>query len=275
MLNEDHQKYQEKDEKVRESVRKNESRLLELEEELVNVSRELEDMATGESKVVMDQIRTLEIEVETSRDRIGDQKRASEDATDEIEIFQGDLESSEAAVQQLVAEVEAAKKSVEGADAALEKAEQDESEARKAIESGDKHSRDLNRKLGLANEELNKVQTKMADARLESDRAEQATRIASDNLADLEEQYEVVSLERDDLELTGEDLHEEKPVEDRGSLAGKLTKLQKQEVALRQDRDSAEGQLRDANRALDRTRAAQEARASKPGSVVTLRALSN
>ena len=274
MLNEDHQKYQEKDEKVRESVRKNESRLLELEEELVNVSRELEDMATGESKVVMDQIRTLEIEVETSRDRIGDQNRASEDATDEIEIFQGDLESSEAAVQQLVAEVEAAKKSVEGADAALEKAEQDESEARKAIESGDKHSRDLNRKLGLANEELNKVQTKMADARLESDRAEQATRIASDNLADLEEQYEVVSLERDDLELTGEDLHEEKPVEDRGSLAVKLTKLQKQEVALRQDRDSAEGQLRDANRALDRTRAAQEARASKPGSVVTLRALS-
>ena len=274
MLHEDHEKYQEKSNKVRESVRSNESRLLELEEELVNVSRELEDMATGESKAVMDQIRALEIEVETSRDRIGDQKRASEDALDEIEIFQSDLESAQAAVEQLVAEVEAAKQSVEDADSALEKAELDETEARKAIESGDKHSRDLNRALGLANEGLNKAQTKMADARLESDRAEQAERIASDNLADLEEQYEVVSLERDDLELTGEDLQEEKPVEDRQSLAVKLTKLQKQEVALREDRDSAEEQLRAANRSLDRARASQEARASKPGSAVTLRALS-
>ena len=151
------------------------------------------------------------------------------------------------------------------ADNSLEEAERDEAEARKAIESGDKHSRDLNRALGMANEELSKVHDKMAEARLESDRAEQAVRIASDNLADLEEQFEVMSLERDDLELTGEDLQEEKPVEDRESLAVKLTQLQKQEVALRGDRDSAEEQLRGANRALDRARAAQEARASKPG----------
>ena len=274
MLNEDHEKYQEKSNKVRESVRSNESRLLQLEEELVNVSRELEDMATGESKAVMDEIRSLEIEVETSRDRIGDQNRASEDAVEEIEFFQSDLESAEAAITTLVGEIEAAKQSVTDADNSLEEAEREEAEARKAIESGDKHSRDLNRALGMANEELSKVHDKMAEARLESDRAEQAVRIASDNLADLEEQYEVMSLERDDLELTGEDLQEEKPVEDRESLAVKLTQLQKQEVALRGDRDSAEEQLRGANRALDRARAAQEARASKPGSVVTLRALS-
>ena len=142
------------------------------------------------------------------------------------------------------------------ADNALEEAERDEAEARKAIESGDKHSRDLNRALGLANEELSKVHDRMAEARLESDRAEQAARISSDNLADLEEQYEVVSLERDDLELTGEDLQEEKPVEDRESLAVKLTQLQKQEVALRGDRDSA-GAMRGANGHLT-ARAAQE-----------------
>ena len=57
MLNEDHAKYQEKDGKIRESVRANESRLLDLEEELVNVTRELDSMATGESKAVMDQIK--------------------------------------------------------------------------------------------------------------------------------------------------------------------------------------------------------------------------
>ena len=274
MLNEDHQKYLERDQTVRESVRTNESRLLTLEEELVKVTGDLEDMATGESKAVMDQIRTLEIEAETSRDRIGDQKRAASDANEEIEVIQGDLDSVLAAVEKLVAEVDAANRAVEGANSDLDKAEADENEARKAIESGDRHSRDLNRALGLATDEVNKVHAVRAEARLESDRAEQAARLASDNLADLEEQYEIVSLERDDLELTGEDLREDKPPQDRESLAVQLTKLQKQEVALREDRERAEGQLREANRALDRARAAQEARSSKPGSAVTLRSLS-
>jgi len=244
MLNEDHQKYLERDQKVRESVRGNESRLLALEEELIKVTRDLEDMATGESKAVMDQIRTLEIEVETSRDRIGDQKRAASDSKDEIEVIQGDLDSVLGAVEKLVAEVDAAKQAVEGANGDLDKAEADENEARKAIESGDRHSRDLNRALGLATDEVNKVHAIRAEARLESDRAEQAARLASDNLADLEEQYEIVSLERDDLELTGEDLREDKPPEDRESLAVQLTTLQKQEVAFREDRDRAEEQLR-------------------------------
>ena len=174
MLNEDHQKYLERDQTVRESVRENESRLLTLEEELVKVTRDLEDMATGESKAVMDQIRTLEIEVETSRDRIGDQKRAASDANDEIEVIQGDLDSVLGAVEKLVAEVDAAKQAVEGANGDLDKAEADENEARKAIESGDRHSRDLNRALGLATDEVNKVHAIRAEARLESDRAEQA-----------------------------------------------------------------------------------------------------
>ena len=273
MLNEDHAKYQEKDGKIRESVRTNDARLLALEEELVNVSRELDAMATGESRAVMDQIKALEIEMETSRDRIGDQKRASTDASEEIQEIQGDLDGVEEAVTKLLEDIESARQAVIDADADLAKAEADETEARKAIESGDKHARDLNRALGIATDEVNKVHARRAEARLESDRAEQAARIASDNLADLEEQYEVVSLERDDLELTGEDLRDAKPAENREDLAVQLQQLQKQESALRGDRDSADEQLREANRALDRARAAQEARASKPGSAVTLRSL--
>ena len=129
MLNEDHQKYLGRDQTVRESVRTNESRLLSLEEELVKVTRDLEEMATGESKAVMDQIRTLEIEAETSRDRIGDQKRAASDANEEIEVIQGDLDSVLAAVEKLVAEVDAANRAVEGANSDLDKAEADENEA--------------------------------------------------------------------------------------------------------------------------------------------------
>ena len=274
MLNEDHQNYQRKDELLRESVRESNKRLLKMEEELVAVKNELDDMSSGESKAVMDQIRALEIEIETSRDRIGDQQRASQLASEEVSEIEEEVERVSNAIDQISSLISDAKSAVSTANDNLAKADADEKEARKAIESGDKHSRDLNRALGQATDELNKSQTKSAEARLEADRSEQAARLASDRLAELEDEYESFTLERDDLELQGEDLKGAAPDQDRGELATTLSKLQKQESALREDRDRADAQVREATLALERARAQQEARSSRPGSAVTLRSLS-
>ena len=273
MLNEDHTKYQERDAKLRESTREANQRLLKMEEELVAIRVELDGMSTGESKAVLDQIRALEIEIETSRDRIGDQDRASDDATIEHEELQEELNRANDEAEKIQLAIDNAKAAVETANANLDKAEADENEARNAIESGDKHARDLNRALGKATEEVNKAHSAKAEVRLNSDRAEQAARLASDRLAELEEEYENATLERDDLELTGEDLRGEAPKQDRGELASQLTKLQKQEKALREDRDRADAQVREATMALERARTQQEARSSRPGSAVTLRSL--
>ena len=55
---------------------------------------------------------------------------------------------------------------------------------------------------------------------------------------------------KDDLELIGDDIHENGPESDRSSLADDLRNLQKQESELRSDRDRAEIRLRDAEREL-------------------------
>ena len=273
LLNEEQVNYTEKDEGLRGVMRDSNQKLLELDEELVRVRLDIDEMASGESKKVLDQIRALDIEVETSRDRIGDSRRASEEATEETEELNGDLEGVLGAEEKIQATVDAAQTATRAADENLVKAEADESEARTAIESGDKHARDLNRALGKATEAVTEAHTERAEARLEADRAEQNVRLASDRLADLEEEYESATFERDDLELTGEDLQDETPTEDRSTLATQMQKIMRDEVNLREDRDRAEGKVREANRALDKARARQEARASRPGSAVTLRAL--
>ena len=64
---------------------------------------------------------------------------------------------------------------------------------------------------------------------------------------------------KDDLELIGNDIHENGPESDRSSLADDLRNLQKQESELRLDRDRAEIRLRDAERELSKAKARQEA----------------
>ena len=149
----------------------------------------------------------------------------------------------------------------------------DENDAREAIQSGDKHARDLNRALGKATDAVSSAQDLHSEAQLEADRASQASQIASENLADLEEKYEEATMVRDDLELLGEDLRESDGEIDRGTLADDYRRLQKQEKELRTDRDRSETRLRDAERNLSKARARQEARSSAPGSALTLAAL--
>ena len=93
---------------------------------------------------------------------------------------------------------------------------------------------------------------------MESDRAEQVSQLASENLADLEEKFEEATMIRDDLDLVGEDIHNSEPESDRSSLADDLRRLQKQESELRTDRDRAEIRLRDAERELSKARAGRK-----------------
>ena len=61
----------------------------------------------------------------------------------------------------------------------------------------------MNRALGQATDLVAEKHQEYSAAKLESDRAEQNAQIASEKLADLEEEYEQATLTRDDLELVG------------------------------------------------------------------------
>tara|TARA_B100000902_G_scaffold150566_1_gene147085 strand:- start:1406 stop:5395 length:3990 start_codon:yes stop_codon:yes gene_type:complete len=243
-------------------------------EELVRIGDDLDDIMSGDAKELLETIRKHEIDIETNTDRIGDQSKIIESTNQDIEIIREDHLGVKDAHDGALQELESAEINLSKSEEDLEKAAIDENQAREAIQSGDRLGRDLNRALGQATELVTKTHQDYSDAKLESDRAEQNAQISSEKLADLEEEYEQATLTRDDLELLGEDIQNGGETIDRTHLANELQRLTKQEIELRGDRDRCEIKARDAEVALAKARARQEAKANRPGSAITIAALS-
>ena len=229
---------------------------------------------SGDAKELLETIRKHEIDIETNSDRIGDQSKIIELTNQDIERIREDHVGVKDAHDTALQELESAEINLSQSEEDLEKAAIDESQAREAIQSGDRLGRDLNRALGQATELVTELHQEYSEAKLESDRAEQNAQISSEKLADLEEEYEQATLTRDDLELLGEDIQNGGEAVDRTHLANELQRLTKQEIELREDRDRSEIKARDADLALAKARARQEAKASRPGSAITIAALS-
>lgn len=255
------------------SITEGNANLVSYDEELVSIEAEIKEVLAGDAQSLIQEIRQHEIDIETGSDRIGDQRKAISESSEEVKVLTEEARRARKAWQEASDSLGAANEALSLADKSLKQAAKDENDAREAIQSGDKHARDLNRALGKATDAVSTAQDLHSQAQLEADRASQASQIASENLADLEEKYEEATMVRDDLELLGEDLRDSDGDTDRSSLADEYRRLQKQEKELRTDRDRSETRLRDAERDLSKARARQEARSSAPGSALTLAAL--
>ncbi len=255
------------------SITEGNANLVSYDEELVSIEAEIKEVLAGDAQSLIQEIRQHEIDIETGSDRIGDQRKAISESSEEVKVLTEEVRRAREAWQEASDSLGAANEALSLADKSLKQAAKDENDAREAIQSGDKHARDLNRALGKATDAVSTAQDLHSQAQLEADRASQASQIASENLADLEEKYEEATMVRDDLELLGEDLRDSDGDTDRSSLADEYRRLQKQEKELRTDRDRSETRLRDAERDLSKARARQEARSSAPGSALTLAAL--
>ena len=243
-------------------------------EELVQIGDDLDEIMSGDAKELFETIRKHEIDTETNSDRIGDQSKIIESTNNEIEIIREDHLRVKDSYDSVNQELENAQINLSNSEKDLASAAVDETQARDAIQSGDRLGRDLNRALGQATELVTQTHQDYSTAKLESDRAEQNTQISSEKLADLEEEYEQATLTRDDLELLGEGIQNGEGNIDRTHLANELQRLTKQEIGLREDRDRSEIKARDAELALAKARARQEAKANRPGSAITIAALS-
>ena len=273
LLGEERSSYSVQIKGLTENIRSGNLNLGKFDEELVQIGNDLDDIMSGDAKELLDTIRKHEIDIETNSDRVGDQLKIIEDADEDIEIIRGDYQGAESAIIKGREELDLATASLSAAEDDLNRAALDEKQARAAIQSGDKHGRDLNRALGQATDLVSEMHQNYSVDKLESDRAEQTAQIASEKLADFEDEYEQATLNRDDLELVGEELQDAGKKLDRTGLANELQRLTKQEIALREDRDRAEVRARDSEVELAKARARQEAKANRPGSASTIAAL--
>lgn len=273
LLGEERSSYSEQITGLTENIRAGNHNLGDFDEELVQIGNDLDDIMSGDARELLDTIRQHEIDIETNSDRVGDQLKIIESTEEDIEIIREDYESAENARISGQDELDQAKESLLKADSDLIQAASDEKQAREAIQSGDRHGRDLNRALGQATDLVAEKHQEYSIARLESDRAEQTAQISSEKLADLEEEYEQATLTRDDLTLVGDEIQGSGGQVDRTALANELTRLTKQEIGLREDRDRSEVKARDTEVELAKARARQEAKANRPGSAITIAAL--
>ncbi|MDG1548390.1 MAG: AAA family ATPase [Candidatus Thalassarchaeaceae archaeon] len=273
LLGEERSSYSEQITGLTENIRAGNHNLGDFDEELVQIGNDLDDIMSGDARELLDTIRQHEIDIETNSDRVGDQLKIIESTEEDIEIIREDYESAENARISGQEELDHAKESLLEADSDLIQAASDEKQAREAIQSGDRHGRDLNRALGQATDLVAEKHQEYSIARLESDRAEQTAQISSEKLADLEEEYEQATLTRDDLTLVGDEIQGSGGQVDRTALANELTRLTKQEIGLREDRDRSEVKARDTEVELAKARARQEAKANRPGSAITIAAL--
>ena len=274
LLGDERSNYSQKVSDLTEQIRDGNIDLGKFDEELVQIGNDLDDIMSGDAKELFETIRKHEIDIETNTDRIGDQLKIIESTNEDIDIIREDhlkVKDAHGAANQ---DLEEAEINLSNSEEDLANAALDETQAREAIQSGDRLGRDLNRALGKATELVTQTHQEYSNAKLESDRAEQNTNISSEKLADLEVEYEQATLTRDDLELLGEDIQNSDGKVDRTFLANELQRLTKQEIELREDRDRSEIKARDAELALAKARARQEAKANRPGSAITIAALS-
>jgi len=273
LLNEERSRYGDRSKSLNLEYSEGSSKLDDFDKELVTISNNLENILSGDSKKLLDKIRKHEIEIETSRDRLGDQVKIIERAENEKTIINNEIKGASKALGDVNSAVNDLNGQLSKSIEISKKAIEDEKAARKAIESGDKVGRELNRELGQASKNELTAREKFSDSKLQYESAVQKSQIYSERLAEIEQEFESAELDRDDQQLLGEDLTETNPSENRDKLAIDLIEIQKQEKILLSDRDRAESRLRESERSLTKARARQEAQSSRPGSEFTLAAL--
>ena len=240
------------------SIRETNSELLDLDDEIADIERQLDSVLGDDGKALGERLRKLQVDVETRKDRISDSESSIEDAQDEIEVLSNEKSSAQDALDKHLVALTNAQEALVKADADMESAAAEEKAAREAISGGDRATHDLNRAFGKATDAVTKADEARVTASLEADRALNQVRMTEERLAELEESLADARLTRDDLQLVGEDLQEEGGENNRGLLAEELTRLQRQESTLMEQTNDIERQVREAERSLARAQGEME-----------------
>jgi chromosome segregation protein len=245
-------------EDLSESIRQTNAELLELDDEIADIERQLDSVLGDDGKALGERLRKLHVDVETRKDRISDTETSIEDAQDEIEVLNKEQSNAKEALDNHQVGLTEAKDALVKADEDMESAAAEEKAARDAISGGDRATHDLNRAFGKATEEVTKADESRVTASLEADRALNQVTMSEERLAELEESLADARLTRDDLQLVGEDLQVANGVDDKSKLAEELTRLQRQERTLMEQTDDVERQVREAERSLARAQGEME-----------------
>lgn len=268
MIGDERKGYIERIEKLSESVRNTSTELLELDDQIAEIERQLDSVLGDDGKALSEKLRNLQVDVETRKDRIVDAESAIEESEGELETLSKEQESAKSALSSHLEGLSEAEAALVKADQDMESAAAEEKSARDAISGGDRATHDLNRAFGKATETVAKADGARSEAAIEADRSLNQVNMAEERLAENESILEEARLVRDDLQLSGEDLQPESGTTDRGELAEELTRLQREERTLMEQNDEVERKVREAERSLARAKGEMENRSGTKAGLV-------
>ena len=253
-------RYLEEAKELKVVIQSGEKELLDMDDRLAEVSRQMAEVLGEDSAEMMNRINEMRISCDRNKDRISDAEHSIQETLEEIDSLKEDTDDAESAHSTHLAEIKQAEETMMQADADLKAAQEAENGARTALLEGDRKTIELTRAQGKANEKFQMMTQALNEAKLAHSLESQKVDIASEQLAEAEEMESELQLAVDELVLEGEELAEADPEIDRTAMAKELTTLQREETRLSEEATAVENRLRDTERKLVIARSELESR---------------
>ena len=113
-------------EELSDSIRETSAELLELDDEIGDIERQLDSVLGDDGKALGERLRKLEVDVETRKDRISDSESSIAEAQDEISTLSSEQSSAQDALEQHQESLSQAEEALVKADADMESATAEE-----------------------------------------------------------------------------------------------------------------------------------------------------
>ncbi len=273
-ISEERNEYLKKAEEINKSRQDGEKELLELDTKIADIERQVTELVGEDSALLMERINNLRLDIDRRKDKIEEAGQTIVEIQESLEYLGEENEDAVKALDTHITGLEDAKQSLKSVEKAFKDAEKAQTDARGAILAGDKEKNELSRRLGLANQNVSEMASKLTAVQLNADRAEQALDLALEQLATIQEEVDEFQLARDDLKLLGEELKEGAPKFDRTELSQQIIDKQRAEKQLTEEAEAVENKLRETERSVVRARAEMENRSgSKAGMALAVKSL--
>ena len=239
--------------------------LLELEDKIGILQKQIEDLMGGDSNGLLAAINQLQISIATSNDRISEaEDKDLEDKEELVELAESLLQAQNS-LGEFKQELSNAGTDLKNAETALEEAKKEESEVQTLLESSGTANAELSRALSKAISEVETATEALQLAQNEVNRVATQAEMLDEQLSTAQEAAESARLALGESQLVGEELGADSPDQDRRKLGDQLLTAQRSEAKLAEESQAVETRLRETERKLNTAKNELENRSGAKG----------
>ena len=239
--------------------------LLELEDKIGILQKQIEDLMGGDSNGLLAAINQLQISIATSNDRISEAEDKDLEDKEELTELAESLLQAQKSLGEFKEELSNAGTDLKNAEKALQEAKKEESEVQSLLESSGTANAELSRALSKAISDVESATETLQLAQTEVNRVATQAEMLGEQLSAAQEAAESARLALGESQLEGEELGADAPDQDRRKLGDQLLTAQRSEAKLAEESQAVETRLRETERKLNTAKNELENRSGAKG----------